>query len=64
MFASRSMGLEGERAAAATYLVVVESVHERYEPPGLSFLVERQQRNVSDEDRVKQAGYFQVVAGP
>ena len=43
--------------------MVVEGVHERDEPPGLGFLVKRQQRNVSNEDGVKQSGYFQVVAG-
>lgn len=49
---------------AAVYLVVVEGVHKRYEPPGLSFLVQRQQRNVSNKDGVKQPGYLQVVTGP
>lgn len=39
----------------AVYLVVVESVHQCYEPPGLSFLVQRQLRNVSDKDGVKQS---------
>ncbi len=48
----------------AGHLVVVEGVHERDEPPGLSFLVQRQQRNVSNEDGVKQPGHLQVVTGP
>lgn len=52
------------RRITAVYLLVVEGVHERYEPPGLSFLVQRQLRNVSNKDGVKQSGYLQIVAGP
>lgn len=46
------------------YLVVVEGVHQRYEPPGLSLLVQGEPGNVSNEDGVKQPGHLQVVAGP
>lgn len=48
---------------AAAYLVLIQSVHECYEAPGLCLLVQRQQRNVSDKNRVKQTGDFQVIAG-
>lgn len=48
---------------AGRYLVVVQSVHQRDEPPGLRLLVDGEQRNVSDKEGVKQPGHLQVVAG-
>ena len=48
----------------AAYLVVVKSVHERNEPPGLSLFVQREQRNVTDKESVEQPGHLQVVTGP
>lgn len=51
-------------SVSAAYLVVVEGIHECYEPPSLSFLVQGQLGNVSNEDGVKQPGHLQVVAGP
>lgn len=52
------------KSVHAVYLVVIERIDQRNESPGLSFLVERQQRNVSNEDCVKQPGHLQVVTGP
>lgn len=46
------------------YLVVIEGIYQRYEPPGLSLLVQREPGNVADKDGVKQPGHLQVVAGP
>lgn len=46
------------------YLMVIESIYECYEPPGLSLLVQGEAGNVSNEDGVKQPGHFQVVTGP
>lgn len=44
--------------------MLIEGVHERYEPPGLSFLVQCEQRNVSNEDGVEKPGHLQIVTGP
>lgn len=41
-----------------SYLVFIEGIHKRNEPPGLSFFVHGQQRNVSNEDCIKQPGYL------
>lgn len=46
------------------YLMVIEGIYERYEPPGLSLLVQSEPGNVPNEDGVKQPGHLQVVAGP
>lgn len=46
------------------YLMVIEGIYERYEPPGLSLLVQGEPGNVSNEEGVKQPGHFQVVTGP
>lgn len=58
------VGVKKKKCVHAVYLVVIECIHERYESPGLSFLVQRQQRNVSNKDSVKQPGNLQVVTGP
>jgi len=42
--------------------VVVEGVHQGDEPASLSLLVQREERNVPDEDGVKESGHLQVVA--
>lgn len=57
-------GVPASLLAACRYLVVIEGVDQRDEPPGLRFLVQRQQRNVSNKDGVKQPGHLQVVTGP
>lgn len=46
------------------YLVVIEGIHQSYEPPGLGFFVQREQWNVTNKDGVKQSAYLQVVTGP
>lgn len=46
------------------YLMVIEGIYERYEPPGLSLLVQSEPGNVPNEDGVKQPGHLQVVTGP
>lgn len=59
-----SLPLTVARRLVKSNLVVVERVHQRDESPRLRFLVERQQRDVPDEDGVKQTRDLQVVAGP
>lgn len=44
--------------------MVIEGIYERYEPPGLSLLVQSEPGNVPNEDGVKQPGHLQVVTGP
>lgn len=46
------------------YLMVIEGIYQRDEPPGLSLLVQGEAGNVPNEDGVKQPGHLQVVAGP
>lgn len=40
------------------YLMVIEGIYERDEPPGLSLLVQSEPGNVTNEDGVKQPGHL------